>query len=106
MSPWKPLSEDPGPRRVAASLDAVTRRLGAPNAASLGAVFERWAEIVGEGVAGHARPRSLRRGTLIVDVDDTAWASELRFLVAQILERCVVVAGPDTVRKIDIKVRP
>ncbi len=106
MSPWKPLPEDDEPRPAKASLDRIVQKMGAPKAASLEAVFERWTDIVGEGVAAHARPRSLRNGTLVVAVDDPAWASELRFLGPQILAACTAVAGADTVRRIDVKVTP
>jgi predicted nucleic acid-binding Zn ribbon protein len=106
MSPWKPLDSDPGPRPVNDSLDSLARRLGAPRASSVEAVFARWEEVVGESVASHAQPRSLRRGTLVVAVDDPAWASELRSLIPAILERCAALAGADTVRKIDVRVRP
>jgi predicted nucleic acid-binding Zn ribbon protein len=106
MSPWRPLERDDEPRPVRASLDRVIKKMGAPTASSLGAVFEGWADIVGEAVAAHARPRSLRNGTLVVDVDDPAWASELRFLGPQILDRCATAAGPDVVRRIEVKVTP
>jgi predicted nucleic acid-binding Zn ribbon protein len=106
VSPWKPLDDGREPRPVKASLDRVVHKMGGPKAASLEAVFEGWAGIVGDAVAGHARPRSLRNGTLVVDVDDPAWASELRFLGPQILDRCAAAAGADTVRRIEVKVTP
>jgi predicted nucleic acid-binding Zn ribbon protein len=89
---------------VKESLDAIARRLGAPRADSLGALFNRWSEIVGEGIAAHATPRSLRRGTLIVAVDDPAWATELRSMTPMILERCAAVAGADMVARIEVRV--
>jgi len=107
VTPWKPLDDDSrDPRPVKASLDRIVQKMGAPKAASLEAVFEGWADIVGDAVAGHARPRTLRNGTLVVAVDDPAWASELRFLGPQILVRCAAVAGVDVVRRIEVKVAP
>ncbi|MBA3655667.1 MAG: DUF721 domain-containing protein [Actinobacteria bacterium] len=104
MTPWKPLDEDSGPRPVAASLDSITRKLGAPKAKSLAAVFDRWVDVVGDGVAGHATPRALRNGVLVVAVDDPAWATELRFMAPTIIERCAAIAGPDAVTRIDVRV--
>jgi predicted nucleic acid-binding Zn ribbon protein len=101
---WKPLDDDTGPRRVKESLDPIARKLGAPRAAALEAVFARWTDVVGEIVAAHATPRSLRKGTLVVAVDDSAWATELRFLGPQIIERCAELAGPETVLKIEVRV--
>ena len=106
MSPWRPLERDDEPRPVSASLDRIVGRMGAPRAAALSAVFDGWAAIVGEGVAAHARPRTLRKGTLVVDVDDGAWATELRSLGPRIIERCNAAAGPEIVEKIEVRVRP
>ena len=98
MSPWKPLPTGDGgrsrePRPLAESLDRLTSSLGVPSAASLGAVFERWADIVGEGVAAHVQPRSLRDGTLVVVADQPVWVTQLRFLEADVLRRLTEVAG-------------
>jgi predicted nucleic acid-binding Zn ribbon protein len=104
LTNWKPLDEDQSPRPVRASLDALARRLGAPGAVALEALFDGWPDVVGEGVAAHTRPRSLRNGTLSVAVDSPAWATELRSLTAGILARCDEVAGPGVVTAIDVRV--
>ena len=97
MSPWKPLptgdSSGREPRPLSESLDRLTAALGVPSASSLGAVFDRWDEIVGEGVSAHVRPRSLRDGTLVVEVDQPVWVTQLRFLEADVLRRVAEVAG-------------
>jgi len=102
---WKPLENDDAPRPVRASLDGLAKRLGAPDAAALEALFDGWAGVVGDAVAAHAQPRSLRTGTLFVAVDSPAWATELRSLTARILARCAEVAGPGVVNEIDVRVR-
>ncbi len=104
MSGWKPLEEPNQPRPVRASLDDLARRIGAPGASALEALFEGWAGVVGAGVAAHARPRALHRGVLVVAVDDPAWATELRSISARIIDRCAEVAGPGVVTEIDIRV--
>ena len=86
------------------SLDRVARRLGAPGARSLSAVFGHWDEIVGASVATHARPVSLRDGVLRVEVDEPGWATQLRYLAPDILRRCTEVAGPDVVVSVEVKV--
>ena len=96
----------PEPRRVGASLDHVTRRIGAPSAAVVEAVFSRWAEVVGPGVAANARPVSLANGVLVVGADDPAWASQLRYLAGELLSRLEHVVGPGSVRRIDVRVQP
>ena len=97
MSPWKPLptpdSSGSEPRPLAESLDRLTSSLGVPSAAALGAVFDRWDDIVGPAVAEHVQPRSLRDGVLVVEVDQPAWATQLRFLEADVLRRVAEVTG-------------
>ncbi len=108
MSPWRPLpSEDPGsgPRRVSASLDRVADALGAPDAGSLAALFDRWEEIVGPAVAAHARPASLSDGTLAVVCDHPGWATELGFLEGRIVERIAEVVGRPAVARLSVRVR-
>jgi predicted nucleic acid-binding Zn ribbon protein len=101
------LKPDPStaePTRIGDSLDRVARRLGAPGARSLGAVFGHWTDIVGASVAAHARPVSLRDQVLRVEVDEPGWATQLRYLAPDILRRCEEVAGPDVVASVEVKV--
>jgi predicted nucleic acid-binding Zn ribbon protein len=108
MSPrWKPLpGEVHEPKRVGDSLDRVAASLGVTRASTLSAVFASWPEMVGETVAEHARPRSLRDGTLVVAVDEPAWATQLRWLEADLLTRLNDVLGPDQVARIEVRVVP
>jgi len=94
------------PRRVGDGLDALARRLGAPTASSMGAVFTRWEEAVGPLVAGHAAPLSLHDGVLTVGVDDPAWATQLRYLKDDLVAKVAAVAGPGVVGRIELRVVP
>jgi predicted nucleic acid-binding Zn ribbon protein len=107
--PWEPLPTRDGgdePEKVGTGLDRVVRRLGGPSVETVGGVFARWPEIVGDQIAGHTRPLAVRSGALQVAVDDPAWAPELRFLETRILERLRVVLGTDDVDRIEVRVRP
>jgi predicted nucleic acid-binding Zn ribbon protein len=104
---WEPLRSGPEgrePRAVGEFLAGTTRRLGFPDAGVLGAVFTRWDELVGPDVASHARPRSLRDGVLLVEVDQPAWAVQLRYLSAEVLARVEAAAGPGGVSELQIRV--
>jgi|SRR5680860_1222213 len=105
--PWQPLpgSEPDEPTAVGSSLDRVMKRLGAARVATTQSVFDRWPDLVGEQVASRARPVSLRDATLLVSVDDPAWATQLRFLEAQILTGIAAEFGPDEVVRIEVRVR-
>lgn len=50
-------------------------------------LISEWAEFIGESTADHTEIIELRDGTLIVQCDSTAWATELRRLRGEILTR-------------------
>jgi predicted nucleic acid-binding Zn ribbon protein len=102
---WSPLPTDvPDPRRVGESLDRVAAALGVPKASTLPAVFAAWDELVGASVAGNARPRSLADTTLVVAVTDPGWATQLRWLEADLLARFAERLGPEVITRIEVRV--
>lgn len=66
-------------------------------------VFARWAAIVGDEVAQHARPQSFADGRLSVVTDSTAWATQMRLLAADVVRRLNEVLGDGTVTVIDVR---
>jgi len=104
VSTWRP-EQSHEPQPLGASLDRVAARLGAGSALGLGALYERWEEIVGAAAAAHAAPGGLRHGRLVVEVDHPAWATSLAHLEASLLQRVAEVAGPDLVTAIELRVR-
>jgi predicted nucleic acid-binding Zn ribbon protein len=102
---WRELpGRRPEPRPVGASLDRVTQALGVPRSSTLEAVFARWEELVGPAVAGHARPTALRDRRLVVTVDEPGWATQLRWLEADLLARLAETAGSDAVDSLEVRV--
>ena len=101
---WRPAKDDDEPRRLGESLEHWARRLGAPGAGALATVFARWPELAGPGVAAHARPVSLREGTLVVAVDEPGWATQLRYLSAALLERLAEALGEGSVARLEVRV--
>lgn len=71
---------------------------------AMGGVFGRWEEAVGSAVAAHVQPVKLDGTLLIVEVDDPAWATQLRFLEGTLRRRLAEVAGA-TVDKVEVRVR-
>jgi predicted nucleic acid-binding Zn ribbon protein len=108
--PWDPLptgdGSERGPAPVRKGLDRLVRHLGGPSAETVEGVFGRWPEIVGEQIAAHVRPMSMREGALVVAVDDPAWAPELRFLESEIVGRVREVLGVEGIDRLEIRVRP
>jgi predicted nucleic acid-binding Zn ribbon protein len=95
---------DPVPLRD--SMDEVVRGLrgSSGSARTMGSLFSRWNDAVGEVVAGHARPVKLDGGRLLVEVDEPGWATQLRFLELDVIERLRAVAGLE-VSRFDIRVK-
>lgn len=94
-------SRDPIP--LSSSLDGVVRSLRGPSRAAVGGVFGRWTEAVGEQIAGHVQPVRLDSGVLLVEVDDPAWATQVKLIAGTIIERLDAVAGV-SVERIDVRV--
>lgn len=68
-----------------------------------GHLFGRWSAIVGEEVAEHTRPVSLRDGELVVQAESTAWATQLRLLQRQLLGKIAAGVGDGVVRKLKVQ---
>ena len=94
-------SREPVP--ISSSLDGVMRSLRGPTRRVAGGLFGRWSEAVGEQVAQHVRPVKLDGGVLTVEVDDPAWATQVKFLSSMITERLQTVADV-TVDRIEVRV--
>lgn len=101
----EPQELDEEPVSIAASLDGVIKSLRGPSRSAVGGLFGRWAEAVGPQVAEHVRPVKLDGDVLTVEVDDPAWATQLKFLTPTIRARLAEVAGV-RVERIQVKVDP
>lgn len=106
--PWQPLprehQERADPRPLGSSLDRLAARLGAPRPDVLGTVFGHWAEVVGAELSAHAQPLTLRDRTLVVGVDQPAWATQLEFLKPQLIARLGEATGSHDIEDVRIRV--
>jgi predicted nucleic acid-binding Zn ribbon protein len=96
----RPDDRDPQPLGRLASRVVADR--GWAERLSGGAVFGRWAELVGPEVAQHAAPVSLREGELTVQAVSTAWATQLRLLQRDLLARIAAGVGRGVVVRLRI----
>ncbi len=65
-------------------------------------VFGEWARLVGEDVAEHAQPVTLKDGELTVRADSTAWATQLRLLQSQLIAKIAAGVGHGVVKRMRI----
>ncbi|MDP8971117.1 MAG: DUF721 domain-containing protein [Actinomycetota bacterium] len=104
-SAWLP-ADSPEPRSAADLLSAVVRRRGWAARLQGAGVHDRWIEIAGEQLAAHAQPVRLHGGVLLVRAESAAWATEIRYLSMQLVDRVNAVLGPDQVRRVTVVTGP
>lgn len=98
----------PGPdARDPQSFSAATRELaqsrGWSKQVAEGSVLGQWATVVGDQIADHAIPTSLRDGVLTVSAESTAWATQLRMVQAQLLAKIAAAVGDGVVTTMKIQ---
>jgi hypothetical protein len=94
-----------GPVPMSEALGAVAGRFGLGRTDLISVVFGRWEELVGPSVAAHVHPVRLVAGTLVVSADHPAWATQIRHLAPEILERVASECGREgTPVRLEIRV--
>ncbi len=96
----KPDDRDPQPLGRLASRMATER--GWTSRLTSGQLFGRWAAIVGDEVAEHSQPVSLRDGVLTIQAESTAWATQLRLLQRQLLAKIAKGVGNGVVKQLKV----
>lgn len=98
----KERSRYPGfPTPVRPVVEKVLSDIGLGKLVQANRIIKSWDKAVGPTIAGHAQPRSLRNGTLIVDVDSSSWLAQLdRYRKVQIQEKLNKIAGKFAVKRV------
>lgn len=92
------------PTDVRQLLDRVVRGMGAPGTDAVDLVFNRWAEVVGGVLASRTQPVALEKGRLVLQADDPAVVSHVRWLEGELLERLDDLLGPGRVSGVEVRV--
>lgn len=69
---------------------------------AIGSVLTRWDEIVGADIAAHCVPESFDADTVLVRCDSTAWATQLRLITPQVLQRFEAELGAGVVTRLAV----
>jgi predicted nucleic acid-binding Zn ribbon protein len=68
-------------------------------------IVKVWNSLLDPNVVAHAQPANLRKGTLFVNVDSSAWLSEIvRYRRKEILDRLQHSFGKNYIQKISFRV--
>ena len=97
-----PTYYSPAPTPLRGALDALASTMGMTNVDGINALFVEWPEIVGEQLATHCKPRSLRDQVLTIEASDQQWATELTWMKPLVIERCCAALGDDAVTEVRI----
>ena len=100
---WRPRTRRPV--RLGEVLERTVEALGLRSRLDERRVREAWAGIVGEGVAEHSRPLTLKHGRLTVAVPDSVWMHELSLIRHRLVPQLNVRLGRTAVREIRLTVR-
>lgn len=95
---------DPVPVGDAAAIVGAELGLGDPLAA--GRLASAWPELVGPALAAHSRVRRVRGTVLELTVDSPAWATEVRYLEDDLVERASRLLGAGVVTEVRVSVQP
>ena len=93
-----------GPTALAGELARITRRAGWSERLGAAQVSAAWTDIVGEDLTAHCEPVRLAGRVLTVRAASPVWATQLRYLTSQLVERADAVLGPGSVREVNITV--
>lgn len=94
--------DDRDPQTLGALTGAIAKNRGWSTKVAEGTVFGRWTAVVGEDIAAHAEPVSLRDGVLSIAAESTAWATQLRMMQSQILAKVIAAVGKGVVTSLRI----
>jgi predicted nucleic acid-binding Zn ribbon protein len=69
-------------------------------------IVKVWNSLLDPNIVAHAQPANLHKGTLFVNVDSSAWLSEIvRYRRKEILDRLQFSFGKTYIQKISFRVR-
>ena len=92
------------PRPIGHSLERLLGNLNAPSVEVLDIVFRAWESIVGPNLAAHTRPSSIDGDLLNVQALDPTWATEFRWLEAEVVPRLAEATGTNRIQRVKVRV--
>ncbi|MDQ3955047.1 MAG: DUF721 domain-containing protein [Actinomycetota bacterium] len=95
-----------GPARLKDLLGSATKKLGLKAPVETARIWSEWRRIVGDAVAAHAEPTSLKNGILRVRADSPTWATEISYLSAEIRTKINARVGSSLVHRVDVWTGP
>lgn len=92
------------PQPISDVLKNVVERLARTKKKDILKIYSIWPEVVNKGLSHHTRPASLRRGTLLINVDESAWLYQANLQKEKLLEGLRKKIGKDKIQKIQFRI--
>lgn len=103
---WRALpGEEDSTKTLRESLDKVSKKLGGSPVHVTENVFGNWDSAVGEQIASHTKPVSLKSSVLTIEVDDPRWATQLKWLSSQVLAKLNESNAESPVTKLEVRLK-
>ena len=84
----------------------VARRKGWGKRLEGARIHQLWTQIAGEQLAAHAQPVRLHGGVLILRAESAAWATQVRYLTGDLVQRANEVLGQGQVTTVQVITGP
>ena len=94
------------PTPLRAGLELFLKHLGAPPVDVSSRLAAQWTELVGETLGAVSEPLEVRDGHLVIGCDDPAWAAQIGWMEAQLLERFQRLYPDVDLRRVSARVVP
>jgi predicted nucleic acid-binding Zn ribbon protein len=92
-------------RRAGDLLPALLKELRLDARQAEAEIVKVWNSLIDPAVTAHAQPANLHKGTLFVNVDNSAWLSEIvRYRRKEILDRLQNSYGKTVIQKISFRI--
>lgn len=92
------------PTSIGLILPKVLDALGIKKGVEAHKSFIFWDKVVGNQIAKHTKPISVKRGTLFVKVEGSVWANELSLLKGKIIRKLNTLIGYESIKDIVFKI--
>jgi hypothetical protein len=96
----------PAPTALGSELGRLLRRPGWTERLGVARLAAAWPEVVGAELAAHCEPVRIAGRVLTVRAATAPWATQLRWLTAQLAERAVALLGEGSVTEVHVVVGP
>ena len=88
---------------VSSVLSGVLKKLKAQGRPTSEEIQEVWQRLAGQAAAQHSWPRSLQKGRLLVEVDNSGWMYTLGLKKTQLLQGLIELLGANRVTSLSFR---